>query len=368
MMMKSRRTRYSPIAFDVGELTTELCQIAVDERGARVHARSQATEPLRRRPLDDPTRATSWRRAERLYRQGDYRGEDVMWLARPPDVTTVALSVPTPLLSQPRGTCLNAIRVQAAREAQREAEGLIADYWIPPASRLRSLSMTEILVAVIDGAVVRERAAFFESLGLSLVEVDILPLSLLRACPRPAAPEQGRALWGVLELGFRGAILSLALGTECVFVRNINVDGDALTLALVDALEVDYGAAERLKRQWGATGASEYRAFARAVALPESLERTVKSTIKGTLRILATEVESAFTYVMQQHSEAVPAETALWVCGGSSRISGLCEQLSEQLGVQVLTLEAAHVGCGDATNDAAARYSPALSSLIGHAT
>ena len=139
-----------------------------------------------------------------------------------------------------------------------------------------------------------------------------------------------------MDLGYGSCVLALAMDAHCVYVRQLSVDGDSLTLAIRDALGVDYGTAEILKREYRPPiAAAGRRRDDRddSVDMPQAVHALMKSHIKA----LAGELERAFGYVMEGYPELSP--TVLHVSGGGAKLNGLCDALHERLGIDVRPLD-----------------------------
>ena len=192
------------------------------------------------------------------------------------------------------------------------------------------------MIAAIAESTVHDWSRFADSTGLLVRRIEVMPLALLRAAPRGDLGDD-KSLWGVLDLGYGSCVLTLAKDAHCVYVRQLSVDGDSLTLAIRDALGVDYGTAELLKR--------EYRP---PVDDPAGRRRddhidggdtpqAVHALMKSQIKTLTGELERAFGYVMESYPELSP--TVLHVSGGGAKLNGLCDALRERLGINVRPLD-----------------------------
>lgn len=354
-------------------------------------------DPLRQRSEALTTRTISVERAARLVEQADFRGRPAAFALRPPDVIFHSATLPEAVRAAPPAERQTMLRFEAARQVQTDPEALEVDCWpLPPGNRTGANTM---IVAARREALERW-VAFFQEVGLELSRIDVLPCALLRsawraglpkeasqprgdeatqrespsgsapqspsgsaghrlAAPAPAEPHQ--CLWGVLDVGFSGSLLAVALGNQCVYVRGLATGGDAFTSALVDALRVDYGTAETLKRRYAQPGprtaeppgASDTEgpgpspAAAPASQLARPAEATgqhelaeirglVDTVLRSRVRSLAADIERAFAYAMESYPEAVPV--GLYLCGGGAKLGRLSEDLQELLGIAVARL------------------------------
>ncbi len=320
--------RHSGIALDIGAASVAACQI--DRSGDRITLRSWglAEDALRERPGDEAVRSggltpTSLDRAARLVEQLGFRGRDVIICMKPPDVSFIPVAAPEAVLSAPRDELRTALSFQAARELQCDPQSLVVDGWPLPKNRTGA----NYLVAAAPREAVLRRVEALESIGLTVRHIEALPSAILRAAWRRRQYDE-QSLWGALDIGFGGSVLALAKGPHCVYVRKLTGGGDALTLAILDALEVNYSTAELLKRQQGAAGAPADG------ELPEA----ISGVLRTHMRSLAREIEKAFSYAMESYPELTPK--ALHLCGGGAKLDGITAALHEHLGIEVSTLDA----------------------------
>ena len=327
------RRKYSSIALDVGRASVTACQVVRDRVGLTLHKWVAVEDPLRERPGTDALGAAPVERTARLVRQSGFRGREVILALKPPEVSFLTVKAPEALLRSSREQLLSGLKFEAARELQCDPKTLVVDGWrLPEGSR----SGDNYMIAAIAESTVHDWSRFADSTGLLVRRIEVLPSALLRAAPRGDAGDD-KSLWGVLDLGYGSCVLALAMDVRCVFVRQLSVDGDSLTLAIRDALGVDYGTAEILKRAYrppvNADAGRRHDDFVDSGDMPQAVHALMKSHIKA----LAGELERAFGYVMEGYPELVP--TVLHVSGGGAKLSGLCDALHEQLGIDVRPLD-----------------------------
>ena len=232
------------------------CQVSRDRAGLTLHKWVAVEDPLRERPDGDALGEAPVERTGRLIRQSGFRGREVILALKPPEVSFLTIKAPEALLNSSREQMLTGLKFEAARELQCDPKTLVVDGWrLPEGSR----SGDNYMIAAIAEDTVKDWSRFADSTGLLVRRIEVLPSALLRAAPRGDPGEQ-KSLWGVLDLGYGSCVLTLAKNAHCIYVRQLSVDGDSLTMAIRDALGVDYGTAEILKRQ--------YRPPAQAVRQP----------------------------------------------------------------------------------------------------
>ncbi|MBU0641578.1 MAG: pilus assembly protein PilM [Planctomycetes bacterium] len=348
---------HSSIALDAGPASIALCQLTRKRGSLGFHRWGALEDPLRERTAGEQLDRLPLERATRLVEQTGFRGHQVSIALKPPDAFFQAAKIPDSMRGAPRPQWLTMLRFEAARDAQCDPEELEVDFWrLPPGNR----SGANVMITAVHRPVIARWCEALRAMGLTLRQVDVAPCALLRAAwhtglprVRPGAdakPEQRQVLWGVLDIGFSGALLAVALNSHCVYVRPLMTGGDALSLALVDALEVDYAVAETLKRQYTGPRPTPARAEGQPPSdsietLPpavanhalDGVDQALHAVLRARIRHLATEIERAFAYPMENYPDATP--TAIYLCGGGARLGGLPEALHRLLGVEVALLD-----------------------------
>ena len=338
---------HSGIALDIGPASVALCQLGRSRRGVGLQRWGMMEDPLRQRPESHTVEPRSIERVGRLMRQGSYRGRRASLALKPPEVSFHAAGMPDELHTVPRTQRLTMLSFEAARRLQVDPETLEVDCWsLPPGNR----NGNNVMIVAAEREVLNRWQGVCENLGLELSCVDVLPCALLRSAWRIGLPGETKDrpahewLWGVLDIGFSGALIAIALGSQCIYVRTMAIGGDAFSSAIEAALHVDYGTAEVLKRQYqppktkddeSVTLSAGTAANGKSKQLDEMADLQ-HSVLQGRLRALAGEIERAFAYTMESYPEATPA--GLYVCGGGAKLAGLPQALQQWLGIGVEVL------------------------------
>lgn len=331
-----KRQRVSTIAIDAGPASVVVCQLSADGDGRpRLLQHALLQDSLRSRPLETEFESRAIDRTRRILRQTQFIGGLTGVALRPPAMNFYPFTLPEALGRAPRAELLPPLRLEAARQLQVDPATIEVDYWELPTRTRRGVA---VMIAAMRRETVARLERFVEGIGLVLSRIEALPCALIRAAwlagapCTPGAPPAADALWGVLDLGFTGAMLTLALGPTCVYVRPLNLSGDGVTIALMDALEVDYTTAETLKRRCAGQAAS-----ASTAPLDPDLVQVVQNTIRSMTRPLADEVERSFSYAI----EACPSATlaGLYLTGGSARLTAVAGVLRDVLEMEVRPLE-----------------------------
>lgn len=355
-MLGFSRVRRSSIALDAGPASVAFCQLGRCGGRLRLERSAVIEDPLRERPAATVSDERAIERTRRVLQDVRLRGHTVGIALKPPDVAFHTVAVPAALQAAPRRELLPALKLEASRQLQVEPGELEIDYWpLPPGNR----SGENLMIVATRRSAVEAWERFVASLGLTLTCVDVLPCALLRAAwsaESPAAPASAagpQTLWGVLDVGFGGALLTLAVGSCCVYVRPLSPGGDTLTLAVADALQVDYKTAELLKRSVAASdGPAGERAAAPGTRIASDVQQVVEGVLRAQIRALAAEVERALAYALESYPQAQLG--GIHVCGGGARLGLLAGGLREALGIDVRQLDPA-VGLAAGAADALQR-------------
>ncbi|MGE3181483.1 MAG: pilus assembly protein PilM [Phycisphaerae bacterium] len=283
-------------------------------------------------------------RLARIIKQKGLRGRDVTIALQPPDVSFSIVDVPHETFGITQEEWDTMLRCEAARAAKIDPDQLEVVAWPLPSNRKDGGS---IMVAYAKCDMVTQMRERIAHCKLKLVRIDLLPLVLLRAGWRagvPGEPERAEnALWGVLEIGARTSLLVVGQGRNCIYVRDLGVSADFFTREIAKAIEVDYAAAERIKRDLALAqaGIADNLAHHNGVE-HESATATLAPIIpqlasgrglRSGLRTLTSEARRAFTFAIERFADSAP--TGLYLTGGGCRLHGLREHMAESLGVPV---------------------------------
>jgi len=268
-------------------------------------------------------------------------------IASPADVDYCLLAVPETLWSQEESRLVESIRWEVGRQLNWPVDGAELSAWALPgvmggganamAVAARRDRIAASVEAVEQGRVVCER-------------VEPAALSLVRACRSPAAAVN-QEIWGVLDLGYSAHRIYLATESVVIYARQVRGSGHAWTQLIAQELHVDYAEAEQYKRKCGI--GEETRGLRTPAGSMEpltdaALPGVILSVMKNTLTETMYDIERAFRFVMEQYPKRPLGSLVL--VGGGSRMPGLAEWMSRELGIPVeqakvdgiLNLDASH--------------------------
>lgn len=355
----------SSIAIDMGTVTTRACQLVRRSGRIQLHRLRSITSHLHDPPDRAASRKLGTERARRIVNQAGFYGVTASIALSHSDVNFQMVSAPAEMFTATTSEWNTLLRFEAARQMQLEPDALELAAWPLP----KQSGGPRVISAAVSTATVQSYRDQFAGFGLELARIDLSPVALLRAGWRAGVPGKpqhpAEALWGVLELGAHSSCLTIAVGTQCVFVRSLNIAGDAISQALTEACELSYAAAETIKQDPVVTvveqAASEQE---HPLALAEQIT-AICSTIRSKTRVLTSEVRRAFTFALENYADSMPV--GLYLCGGSARLAGLAECMGESLGVDVQTLTPRKIlgplGCGPCSDPLL--DDPAAAAVVG---
>ena len=337
-MISRLRSRNSAIVFDVGTAGVRAFQASA--RGSRVTRRDSmqlALLPTLHETNAKPT-PPDYSRLARLAGQGNFEGREVALVLSPPDVRFCALNVPKKALEQPEPKIRETLAWEVAREMRAEAHELEVRHWPLPAGHHQGLNVMAVALPI-------QRAIgwhdLFASQRLRLRRIDVAPCAVAHLARRISTPGT-TDVWGVLDLGFRSATLTVAFGETPVYIRALNASSERWTRKLAEAFDITPAAAEQLKRNYGIQPAQrgmrppdESGNGAALINAPDVPGITL-NLLREPLNDLVHEINRCLSYVMQNFDDA--NATRIFLAGGGANLPGLAEYLGLQLDMPVLPL------------------------------
>jgi type IV pilus assembly protein PilM len=228
----------------------------------------------------------------------------------------IVKQVPLPWMDE--SEVAGALRFEAKKHLPFDVQQMVLDHQVlgrhPVERRL------DVLLATVSQQRLERMLAPLRELGIEADIVDAAPLALSNALTHwfgrePAGDGEVRLL---LDLGHRGSWLTLRQKSQPFFARRLDWGGAQLTQAIAASLDGSLERADAWKLDAGSSLAQESPEAFAAVRALERLTEEVRRSVAyyGTLAPL-------------------PANLTLHVCGGTTRLAGLTEQLSGQLGMPV---------------------------------
>lgn len=204
-----------------------------------------------------------------------------------------------------------------------------------------------VLLAAVKKEMVDERLKLFKEAGLELSRVTLNSIASANAFNRlgPKLNPSGKAK-AVLDIGGSASCLMIFKDSSPRFARDIFVGSQELTKKIANALGVDIGQAETIKRQPG-----------------DKLDQVIEACDMP-INNLITEIRLSLDYFMTEKNSQVDE---LFLAGGGSLLKGIEGVFEKNLGLPVKNwnpLESVRLNAPAATEDIQA-YSAVFGVALG---
>ena len=231
-----------------------------------------------------------------------------------PDVIVKQISLPLMDEAEIPG----ALRFEARKHLPFDIESMVLDHQV--LARSTSERKLDVLLATVSQARLDRALAPLRELGVEAGIVDAAPLALANALTQAAEREivDDAHVRLLLDVGHRESWLSLGHEGHPLFTRRLDWGGARLTEAVAEATGSSVDKAEAWKVDAGASLAQAGPEAAAARAVVESLGEELRRSF-AFYRTIA-ELPDTFT---------------LWLSGGTARLAGLAERLSDIVGIPV---------------------------------
>jgi Tfp pilus assembly PilM family ATPase len=341
--------RRSTISFDVGASGMRACQLRRCGRRVEVCDALDFERPLGAGQTKVPEPVIEPGRLEGLVGRGTFAGRNVTLVLSPPEVQFFPITLPVQALSQDPARIEQALKCEVAQQSRRSESELEVRFWTLPASRAQ---MANVMAVVLRSELALGWAAGFAQQRLHLHRIEAAPCALVHLAASLWPPIESE-LWGVLDLGLRGAVLTVVVGTVPTYIRVLSASAHEWTQQLARAFDIPSAVAERLKRERGiqpARGDLRVNASAPALAGVTDLASAFGSVLREPLTTLTRELRMCLSYVMQNFPEVSLGRLVL--AGGGANLRGLPEVIQESLDVPVSLLRVER-GAEQSADDAA---------------
>ena len=337
------RRRRTPIGLDIGESGVRAVQLLRSEGGQPSDGYRYTVEGLTfsdwqagldASGLADPDghRGSHHQLASRIQsclRMGTFRGREVAAALDPPFVEFHTLELPPTVFSDDNTEVGKVVRWELGRLTNESVEEVETRFWPLPATR--AAAPNAIGVAAHSGAVNQRVSTCKEArLICTCLDTGATALSRFGAILSAWKPED---VWGVLDVGYRDARLTLCVEDVPVLVRRVGTGGRDWTQRVADTLQLGLKAAEVHKCDHGI--ALTARGVRKASEDPpgRELSAILLGALRGDLRDLAAEIKRSYEYVLSCYPKRRAADLIL--VGGGAALRRLPEYLNDLLGIPV---------------------------------
>lgn len=202
---------------------------------------------------------------------------------------------------------------QARKHLPYEVEETYLDWQVVTPDDGRKQS--RILIGAVPKVTADSYTYLLESVGLNVLALEIEGLCIARSLITRSKDYQGEAR-AILDLGATRASILIYDQGSIQFSTSFNFSGEIMTIALTQALHLEYEEAEKLKIANGLTQAPKHPKYA-----------TVMSRL---ISNLVVEINAALDFYKERFSDTNPV-THITMCGGLSNLKNLDTVLSNKL-------------------------------------
>jgi len=339
MVLLSRNKLVSPIGLDFGPRHVRAAQL--ERSGDRWTLLRASCWAKRDDEADATTTEGFLQRVRRSMEHSPFQGRGVIGGLSVPEVEVHPLEIPEAGELQYEERFADAVRWEMQRFISIPLEQTAVDYWRIP--RVAGSRTTAIGVAA-KRTQVEALSHFADHLGWDCERVDATPCALARLGTllrrRPGADP--KAIWGVLDAGFRLLRLVVCVDEQPVLVRTLGNGGQAWTEAIASGLGLSIEAAEIHKQDHGIVGGASDKQNEPIPGRdkPESssqIGHMIHNILSPDLAAVVNEIERSYEYVMRCFPERNADELVL--VGGGAQLRNLAGFLKQTLGIDVVRVE-----------------------------
>jgi type IV pilus assembly protein PilM len=204
--------------------------------------------------------------------------------------------------------------------------------------RVGADSQEEVILLAVPAEAIDAHLSLVAAMGLEPQHVEVAPVASFRVYERYLRRQADEEIVSIIvDVGFSGTCVVVARGRQIVFIKNIEIGGQALSQAVADELEVSMGEARELRLRTMQNAAGGHGGEVSEPALRDSVNWTVRDAVRKVVEDLAREISLCLRYCAVTFRGLRPRQATL--IGGEVYDPALVGILNEQLNVEC------HVGC-----------------------
>jgi len=197
----------------------------------------------------------------------------------------------------------------------------------------------EIIMLAVPDQVIAEHLSLLEAMGLQPEHIAPEPVGVFRMAQRflrRRADEDAVSV--IVDIGARGTRVVVARGRRIMFIKNIDIGGQAFSEAVADQLNIDIADARDLRarimqehaRRLGGSRKSDHDEGANASR--NDVDWTVHDAVRGRIEDLSREITLCLRYCSVTFRGLRPDRVVL--AGGEVYEPSMIELMSENLGIE----------------------------------
>ncbi len=175
-----------------------------------------------------------------------------------------------------------------------------------------------VLIAAAKNDLILKKCNLAKEVNLNLKAVDLDCLALANFFAELGGVAKKGACLGIINMGKSVSNIDIMVEGMPTLSRDIFIGGDDITKKMVEALEIDYTEAEKLKID------------------PQSKRDELLNIWDPVLNNMAAEIRVSLDYFEARNNKAVDK---IYITGGSSRLAGIDEYLHHVLSVEIKKLD-----------------------------
>lgn len=252
---------------------------------------------------------------------------------RPREVSTVGIwcspiirDIKLPKL--PEAKLRKALRYEIEKHIPFKVEDVVWDFQVLSEVTEGKSKKVNILLIAVKKEVIDRYLRVIHQAGVRPKIIDVDPLASINSPLTDDLSEE--KVTALIDLGARNIILNILKGRVLQFARSIPTAGNALTMALVEGLKIDFAEAERLKCEKADALLGEAKEIREE---NEHSSQKISEIIRPTLEELIAEIEKSFRYYKTNFEVEKIDEIIL--CGGGARLRSIEKFFAQRLKIEV---------------------------------
>lgn len=183
---------------------------------------------------------------------------------------------------------------------------------------MKDKAKMSVLIAAAKNDLIQKKCKIAKEVNLNLKAIDLDSLALANFAAEVAGLKEKGSCCGIINIGKSASNIDILVEGVPYLSRDIFIGGDDLTKKMVEALEIEYAEAEKLKLN------------------PGKRHEELLSIWDPVLNNLAAEIRVSLDYFEARNNRAVEK---IYIVGGSSRIDGIEPYLNHLLSVEIKKLD-----------------------------
>jgi len=215
------------------------------------------------------------------------------------------------------------IKAEVRAELEKNVPIALADLYYDH-QILESIAGTScVLIGAAPKALVNQYKAVFDELNLSLVALEIEPISICRSILAEESPRFKGSFqknYGILDIGSMHTNMSIYSHNTLLLSASVPITGHETTRLIADQLAISYDQAEKAKI---ICGVDENRA-----------NGVIKAVLDGLIGSTTKKIGDIINYYYDHYEHRGPLN-CIFLCGGGSNIKNLDKILTENFLIEV---------------------------------